>query len=95
MKDQVASFQSRGVSAAHLSGDVNDEVKMGIISGSYKLVFLSPELLLTKKKWQSMLQSQIYCDRLVALVVDEAHCAKNSLNDTLNIHLNSDSIIIR
>ena len=76
MKDQVASFETKGVSAVHLAGNVSQEVKMEVVSGNYRLVFLSPEQLLTVKKWRIMLQSQVYREQLVALVVDEAHCVK-------------------
>ena len=47
MKDQVASF---GVSAVHLAGNVDQEVKVGVLSGT---VFMSPEQLLTVQKWRS------------------------------------------
>ena len=76
MKDQVASFETKGVSAVHLAGNVSQEVKMEVVSGNYRLVFLSPEQLLTVKKWRIMLQSQVYRVQLVGLVVDEAHCVK-------------------
>ena len=73
MKDQVASFQTKGISAVHPAGNVSQEVKTGVVYGNYRLVFLSPEQLLTMKKLRIMLQSQIYKEQLVAFVVDEAH----------------------
>lgn len=76
MKDQVASFEKKGVSAAHLAGSVDQEVKIGVGSGSYSLVLMSPEQFLTVQKWRSMLQSEVYREKLVAFVVDEAHCVK-------------------
>ena len=69
MKDQVASFETKGISAVHLAGNVSQEVQMGVVSGNYRLVFLSPEQLLTMKKWRIMLQSQVYREQLVAFVL--------------------------
>ena len=70
MKDQVASFEKKGVSAAHLAGSVDQEVTIGVVSGSYSLVFMSPEQLLTVQKWRSMLQS-VYREKLVPVSPDK------------------------
>lgn len=72
MKDQVQAFQSKGVSA----GMVSRESEEDILGGKLSLVFISPETLLTNAKFRSLCRSDIYKERLVALVVDEAHCVK-------------------
>ena len=79
MKDQVQSFRKRGVSAAYVTsdGDVEcEDMKAGILEGKYQLVFLSPEQLINNRRFRCMCQSEYYQDKLIALVVDEAHCVK-------------------
>ena len=57
-------------------GDVDSETENEVCDGKYQLVYLSPEALLTNMTWRDMLQSPVYQQNLVALVVDEAHCVK-------------------
>ena len=40
------------------------------------MIFMSPEATLTDMRWRDMLSSPIFQERLVALIVDEAHCVK-------------------
>ena len=47
-----------------------------IKQGYYEIVFISPERLLTSEDWRDMLQSPIYKEQLVGVIVDEAHCVK-------------------
>lgn len=54
----------------------NDKVLKGVQMGSYKIVFLTPEMLLLNKQWHCLLASQVYKANLQALVVDEAHTVK-------------------
>ena len=44
--------------------------------GNYKLVFFTPELLIPKEKRRAMLSGPVYGARIVAFIVDEAHCVK-------------------
>ena len=62
-----------GVKACYLSEQDDDEIKDSVVKGLYQLVYFTPELLLTNKKWRNMLISQVYAKRLKAFVVDEAH----------------------
>ena len=48
-------------------------IEKEIGEGHYHLVFLSPEALLTDSQWHDMLLSATYHERLVGLVIDEAH----------------------
>ena len=47
--------------------------------GAMSCLFVSPELLLTSSEWRDMLQSAVYKEQLVGVVVDEAHCVKKWL----------------
>ena len=75
MKEQVAFFSAKGISAACVS-DKNDctTTRRGVRSGEYQLVFFSPEALFATLEWRRMLPSDLYCSKLVAFVIDEAHC---------------------
>ena len=79
MKDQVASFEKRGISAALVTSDCDTEsekMKTGVVEGRYPLVFISPEQLIGRERFRSMCQNECYLEKLVALVIDEAHCVK-------------------
>ena len=75
MNDQVASFQSKGVSAVRV-GDCSPDTNSRIIEGEYQLVFISPEAILSRRRWRKMLLSDVYQRNLIAIVIDEAHCVK-------------------
>ena len=76
MQDQVRAMIERNVTAVYIGG-ADDMLEAEICAGNYQLVYCSPESLLTDNRWRDMLQSPIYCERLVGLVVDEAHCVKS------------------
>ena len=73
MADQVDVFKRKGMSAVSVERDTNPAA---ILRGEYELVFISPEQLLKKKCYRMMGRSPEYCENLVALVIDEAHCVK-------------------
>ena len=74
MEDQVCSFKALGLSAAYVGEkSVNTE---RFITGKVQIVVISPESL-GKGIWRDMLRSEVYQERLVALVIDEAHLVKN------------------
>ena len=75
MQDQVRAMNERGVRAVY-AGMADDELAESVCSGSFQLVYLSPESLLTDGRWCDMLQNPIYQERLVGFAVDEAHCVK-------------------
>ena len=70
-------FLSRiGIPACHISSDqVDGTVSDGVVEGRYKVVYFSPELLLSTKttKWRKVLGSEAYAKRLRTFIVDEAH----------------------
>ena len=56
--------------------DENHEMKQRIKGGKYSLVFFTPELLITSRRWRKVITSNIYHGRLKGFVIDEAHCVK-------------------
>ena len=52
------------------------------------IVHYSPESLLYKSYWKKVLHEEVYYNRIVAFVADEAHCVKKwlalSVNDMLH-----------
>jgi len=75
-KNQVAVFTAKGLSAAYVSVDTDDETRDRIYEGEFQLLFIGPEQLLGKKKCRLMLRSDLYKSNLVGFVVDEGHLVK-------------------
>ena len=67
------SFSSKGLSTGFVTGDSSNAMLESVIKGEYQLVYFTPELLIEKRKWREVLQSETYERRLKALVIDEAH----------------------
>ena len=76
MKDQVATLSARGLAVGCITQESSDEEKAKVKRGQYQLVLFSPEALLTIRRWREMLQGESYSSRIVAFIVDEAHCVK-------------------
>ena len=77
MIDQQRAFILRGVVAEFVGESQTDRsVIRSIVHGDIPLVLISPENILHNPIFYNMLLSQTYKERLVALVVDEAHCIK-------------------
>ena len=47
-----------------------------VVSGCVQLVLITPESIISNPRYRSVLLSKTYQQKLVALVVDEAHCVK-------------------
>jgi len=77
MMDQKAKFERMGIKAEFV-GETQDSqgVVAEVIAGRIQLLFISPESILNNKLFRGMLVSDQYKDKLVAVVVDEAHCVK-------------------
>ena len=75
MLDHKQCFEHKGM-AVEFVGEAQDDESavMAMLKGEIQLVYISPGCILNIKKFQSMLQKSPYQERLVALVVDEAHC---------------------
>ena len=50
------------------------EVITTVQKGHAQLLFISPESLLSNPQWRDMLLLPVYQNKVVALIVDEAHC---------------------
>ena len=75
MMDQREKYAPKGISSEFVGGDQTDPIVIKkILEGAVQLVFITPESIIENTLYRNMLLSQPYIDRLVALVVDEAHC---------------------
>ena len=77
MVEQSAKFIALGVNAQFVGEAQSDAtVRLRVFDGQFQLVFISPENLLCNSRCHGMLCSSQYKIKLVAVVVDEAHCVK-------------------
>ena len=77
MLEQRAVFTRMGLKCEFLGDLQTDEaIFKKVVRGKYQLVILSPENLFYNCSLRDMLLSPLYQERLVAFVVDEAHCIK-------------------
>uniref|UniRef100_A0A1X7U8R5 Helicase ATP-binding domain-containing protein n=1 Tax=Amphimedon queenslandica TaxID=400682 RepID=A0A1X7U8R5_AMPQE len=47
------------------------------MNADYQFIFISLELILTKRSWRHVLLSECYQSKLVGLKIDEVHCVKS------------------
>ena len=75
MMEQRAKYTAKGL-CSEFVGELQQDVEsmVNIRKGLVQLLFISPESLLSNPQWREMLQLPVYQERMVALVVDEAHC---------------------
>ena len=73
---QVASYSAKGVRATQVTADTTKSLRKKVQEGEYQLVYITPELLITSNVWRKMLVEELYSERLMAFVVDEAHTVK-------------------
>ena len=77
MMDQCAKFALRGLQVEIVGEAQTDPTAKGrVISGEVQLVFITPESVISTPVYRKMLVSAVYREKLVALVIDEAHCVK-------------------
>ncbi len=77
MMNQRNKYAPKGLSTEFVSGQQADpNVTRRILEGEVQLVFITPESIIENSMYRNMLLSQPYSNKLVALVVDEAHCVK-------------------
>ena len=75
MVDQCVSLAEKGISAAYINHEQqNQEVKEDVVAGKYRFVYISPESILGVPRFRDMLLTHPYQERLVGIVVYEAHC---------------------
>ena len=77
MMDQQHKYSPKGLSTEYVGETQTDyAARERILNGDVQLVFITPECIITNKTFRNMLLSVPYQEKLVALVVDEAHCIK-------------------
>jgi bloom syndrome protein len=75
--DQREKFSPKGITTNFVGEDQIDQTAIhNVLNGEIQLVYISPESLVCISEYRNMLLSPAYQERLVALVVDEAHCVK-------------------
>ncbi len=75
MEEQVKRLKELGFSALQIKCGTKDHTteKRLVETGAYAFVFSSPEYLLGEEVWRDVMQSSVYRDKRVLLVIDEAH----------------------
>lgn len=76
MMDQTAKYCPKGLDVAFVGNDQKSCSRDRILSGEIQLLFISPESAIMNSTYRNMFLSHRYKEKLVALVVDEAHCVK-------------------
>ncbi|MBW4439621.1 MAG: RecQ family ATP-dependent DNA helicase [Plectolyngbya sp. WJT66-NPBG17] len=73
MENQVQELQQRRVPAAMLHSELSASHRKQILSSiaNYRLLYLSPETLLSASVWQRLLDPKL---KINSLIIDEAHC---------------------
>ena len=77
MMDQCAKYAPRGLHAEFVGEAQTDPTtKDKVLKGEVQLVFITPESIICNSVYRKMLMSVAYKEKLVAVVVDEAHCVR-------------------
>ncbi len=76
MKTQVSLLNAKGIKSTYITREelaIEEHVFEKLHEGAYQVVLFSPEALLRSDTWRDMLQTPVYQDNVVAVVIDEAH----------------------
>ena len=74
--DQYAKFAAKGLKVEFVGEAQSDhDARNRVLKGEAQLVLITP-VFITNSRYRNMLLSTQYKEKLVALVVDEAHCVK-------------------
>lgn len=77
MIDLRAKFTPRNLSTEFIGEAQTDPAaERKVLKGEIQLVLISPESIVNVTRYRNMLLSQVYKEKLVGLVIDEAHCVK-------------------
>lgn len=75
MENQIQELQKKNLPAASLHSELSTEKRRKTLqqlqNNQLKLLYLSPETLLSKPVWSILIQPQI---QITSLIIDEAHC---------------------
>lgn len=78
MMDQKAKFEPKGIMTEFVGEEqTDDSARDRVFRGSVQLVYISPESLVCNPMFRNMILSPVYKEKMIALVVDEAHCVKS------------------
>ena len=77
MVEQSARLSSVGITAQYVGEMQQDPAaRAQVLVGKVNLVFISPESIICNPRYRNMLLTAKYKEKLIAIVVDEAHCIK-------------------
>ena len=80
MVEQVAKFIDLGITAEFVGeAQSNAGARRKVLNAEVQIVLISPENVIQNPVYRNMLLSHVYKHRMVALVVDEAHCVRSWL----------------
>lgn len=83
MVEQTAKFNSLGIVAEFVGeAQTNPDARRRVLRGEVQVVLISPENVILNSSYRNMFLSEKYRQKMVALVVDEAHCIKTWLVNT-------------
>ena len=71
MRDQVAILKRKRIAAVFVGESDSSDAAVKV--GKFSYVYGSPEVLVGSREWRCALQANELRERLVAVVVDEAH----------------------
>ncbi len=64
-----------GIKACYISREQDNEgVRKDVVKGRYQIV--TPEMIVSNRRWREMLIGDVYTHQLRAFIVDEAHTVK-------------------
>ena len=77
MVEQSARLSSVGITAQYVGKMQQDPAaRAQVLAGKVNLVFISHESIICNPRYRNMLLTAKYKEKLIAIVVDEAHCIK-------------------
>ena len=76
MKDQVNYLKNLYFPAIAVVDEVSENPKyiQQIMNGLYTHIYGSPECLLASKTWRDLFSCPTFCERIIGVTIDEAHC---------------------
>lgn len=81
MQDQTYHLKKRGISAEMLSSRLQrnerTQIFKSFLSGSIRLLYISPEMLNSSKQLRNAIQTLAGRNQLARIVIDEAHCVSS------------------
>ena len=74
MMDQKAKFSPKGIVTEFVGEEQTDDSAIKkVLRGAVQLLYISPESLVCNPIFLNMILSPVYKEKMIALVMDEAH----------------------